>query len=100
MTDTLELKGLINADGKVIVEVPPGIKPGKYLVNLQPENTLNELAGEAWTEDELREAEKFKAKPLSEILKNDAIGSWENWGDIDSAEWVDQQRDQYRPGKK
>jgi hypothetical protein len=87
----VEVEGVITADGKLELELPEAITPGKVRVRIE-RDTPDEIV---WTDEELAEllqpAEpKTGAEIVARILAEG--GGWEDKGITDSEAWVQEQR--------
>lgn len=80
MISTQTIKGYLTADGQIKVELPENFLEGEIELTIQV------------SED------SFQGKTLGEILVSGLVGAGANWdiGDIDSVEWVEQQREKRR----
>lgn len=103
MTDTLELKGHIDADGKLQVELPPGLRSLDVRVRIEIEsaaandNPADEANGESaepetWTEEELRDALTFRYRNPHEVIADVQFGGLEDASIDDPVEWVNDLR--------
>ncbi|MEL6404094.1 MAG: hypothetical protein AAFR81_07005 [Chloroflexota bacterium] len=85
---TIAIKGTLNPDGTIHVDLPEGWQPGEVTVEIAIEPT--------YTEEELDELLKPNPRPASEI----ETGGWEDLEIQDGAEWVENQRRKRREQNK
>lgn len=73
---TQTIKGYLTADGQIKVDLPDNFMEGEIELTI--------LVSEA----------SFEGKTLGEILDSGLVGTGVDWdfGDIDSVEWIEQQR--------
>ena len=86
---TIVIKGTLNPDGTIHIDLPDGWQPGEIMVELAVEPTF--------TDEELDQLmQPQSGKPASEI----ETGGWEDLDIQDGAEWVEQQRRKRREQNK
>jgi hypothetical protein len=85
---TLKLRGRITEEGRLEVDLPPGIPAGEARVTIEVPPT------ERWSPQEIAEALKIEPLTGAEIIAAGLAGGWE--GIEDGAEWVDRRRRERR----
>jgi hypothetical protein len=90
---TITVKGQLDEEGQVRVELPANFIPGEVEITLRvADEAADDDDAELWSDDELRALIQPSPKSGAEIAKSDAIGGWAHLGITDSAEWVAQLR--------
>lgn len=85
---TLKLCGRITEEGRLEVDLPPGVPAGDARVTIEIPTT------EEWTAHELTEALTIEPLTGAEIVAAGLIGGWE--GSEDGVDWIDSQRRERR----
>jgi hypothetical protein len=80
----LELHGRITKEGRLEVDLPPGVPPGEARVTIE----FSSIGG--WSEQELADALKIEPLRGAEILAAGLAGGWE--GVERGADWVARRR--------
>lgn len=96
---TLRLTGRVNTEGKLQVELPPGIPPGEVEVIITfPES--DDVAIPEWTDQEIQDMLRVTPQTGAEIAR--LIDEMEAGFDhiTDSAAWVEEQRRSQREGSQ
>jgi hypothetical protein len=88
----LELHGRITEEGRLEVDLPPGVPPGEVRVTIE----LQPAAG--WSEKELAEALRLELLTGAEILAAGLAGGWQ--GVESGVNWVDRQRHERRERRR
>ena len=86
----LELTGRITEEGRLEVELPPGLPPGKARVTLQTVAEGTQAASEVGA--------ALTIEPLTgaEIVAMGLLGGWAEEGITDGQEWVEARRRERR----
>jgi hypothetical protein len=88
----LELRGRITEEGRLEVDLPPGVPPGEARVTIELPST------EGWSKQELAEALKVEPLKGAEILAAGLTGGWE--GVESGADWVGRRRRERREWRR
>lgn len=90
----IHLKGQINEQGQLEIELPAGLTPGEVEVTIEMKES-SELPWELrrWTDAELVELMRVEPKSGGEIVAQlEQEGGWEDQGISSGADWVEEQR--------
>lgn len=80
---TIELKGVITAQGTLEVDLPSGVPSGEVTVRIDLPASTTDSIKPTWTPEELRELLSMKPLPREEFLAwLDANPPEEPWGDL------------------
>jgi hypothetical protein len=90
----IHLKGQINEQGQLEIELPDGLTPGEVEVTIEMKEP-SELPWELrpWTASELADLMRVEPKSGAEIIVQiEQGGGWEDQGITSGADWVEEQR--------
>lgn len=90
----IHIKGHINEQGKLEVELPAGIAPGAVDVTIEiPASSHLPWELQPWTQTELADLMRIEPKSGAEIVALlEQEGGWEDADIADGAAWVEEQR--------
>jgi hypothetical protein len=96
---TLELRGRINEQGELEIELPTGLPRGEVTVRIDVPGESASWEHQSWTEEEIRELMSPKRKTFRELVEwLDANPPTDSWADLrdneDGADYIHRMRRQ------
>lgn len=91
--DVIELRGRINKEGKLEIELPEGLAPGEVRVRIEREVV------EPLTDAEIEQFLQTEPATGAEIVAEGLPGGWQELGIEDAQAWVEEQRHKRKEGR-